>query len=286
MHTHSDKMMIQEIIGTAEAMGQAMTPQAAAMIAGDLEGVPFPVVAQALREIRGSHRGRLTFAVIRERILTSDGRPDREEAWALALESLDERASVVWTSEVAAALQAAKPILAVKDRVGARMAFLSAYDRLVSVARENRQPATWELSQGWDADGRQIAIEKAVALCRLPMERALALGYQQGGAQRITADGAAIAGLLSAPDTGLLLALTADNETREALEREGRRSAAPSPEVAERLKELRRQMIESAALRRQEREDQRERERAELAEKKRQATAMAEALLCQADSRP
>lgn len=280
MHTHSDKMMIQEIIGTAEAMGQAMTPQAAAMIAGDLEGVPFQAVAQALRDVRASHRGRLTFAVIRERILTNDGRPDREEAWALALESLDERASVVWTREIAAALQAAKPVLAAKDKVGARMAFLSAYDRLVSVARDARQPAEWELSQGWDVDGRRAAIEKAVMLCRLPMERALALGYQPGETQRITADGAAIAGLLTAPDTGLLLTLTEDRETREALAREGRGGDwSPSPGVADRLKELRRQMVENIKRRHYEREEARARERLALEDKKRQIAEKVEALL-------
>ena len=48
MHKHDeDKRLVQELIATAEAMGQAMSPAAAALIVSDLDGVPFPAV-QAL----------------------------------------------------------------------------------------------------------------------------------------------------------------------------------------------------------------------------------------------
>ena len=40
------------------------------------------------------------------------------------------------------------------DKIGARMAFLSAYDRLLQVARDTLRPCEWAVSIGWDGDRR------------------------------------------------------------------------------------------------------------------------------------
>lgn len=91
-----------------------------------------------------------------------DGRPDENEAWAVALTSQDEHETVVWTQEMAAAFSLAQPLLATGDEIGARMAFKDAYKRLVGEARAENRPAAWSVSAGWDAARRQIAVQKAV----------------------------------------------------------------------------------------------------------------------------
>ena len=90
------------------------------------------------------------------------------EAWAIALPAADESATVVWTAEMAKAFEIARPILEEGDKIGARMAFLPAYERLVDQAkRENRTPV-YEVSAGWDQNMRQIAVQNAVTAGLLP----------------------------------------------------------------------------------------------------------------------
>lgn len=91
-----------------------------------------------------------------------DGRPDENEAWAVALTSQDEHETIVWTQEMAAAFSLAQPLLTSGDEIGARMAFKDAYKRLVGEARALNKPASWSVSAGWDAARRQIAVQKAV----------------------------------------------------------------------------------------------------------------------------
>lgn len=91
-----------------------------------------------------------------------DGRPDENEAWAVALTSQDEAETVVWTDEMAGAFNLARPLLETGDEIGARMAFKDAYKRLVGDARALNKPANWSVSAGWDASRRQIAVQKAV----------------------------------------------------------------------------------------------------------------------------
>lgn len=91
-----------------------------------------------------------------------DGRPDENEAWAVALTSQDEHETVVWTAEMAEAFNLSRPLLDAGDEIGARMAFKDAYKRLVGEARAMNKPAAWTVSAGWDATRRQIAVEKAV----------------------------------------------------------------------------------------------------------------------------
>ena len=90
------------------------------------------------------------------------------EAWAAALPAMDEAATVVWTPEAAKAFEIARPLLEEGDKIGARMAFIPAYERLVDQAkRENRAP-TYEVSAGWDQNMRQIAVQTAVTAGLLP----------------------------------------------------------------------------------------------------------------------
>lgn len=103
-----------------------------------------------------------------EQAVANDGRPEANEAWALALQSTDENDTVVWTVEAAEAMSAARPILGLGDKVGARMAFIEAYTKLVRDARQNRVPTQWQVSEGFDRDRRRVAVAQAIELGRIP----------------------------------------------------------------------------------------------------------------------
>lgn len=120
-----------------------------------------------------------------------DGRPGPDEAWAIAVAGVDESATIVWTDEIAEAWGAARPIMALGDEVGARMAFLEVYARLLRAARDAGAPVRWSASLGHDPVARDSAIAEAARLGRiaerpagagaLPAPRAaLALGGQAG----------------------------------------------------------------------------------------------------------
>ena len=104
-----------------------------------------------------------------------DGRPSDDEAWAIALTSQDEADSVVWTQETAEAFGICQSVMATGDKVGARMAFKDAYNRLVAASRQSGRPAQWNASLGWDLDRRAKVIEKAVTAGLLPAPTAKAL---------------------------------------------------------------------------------------------------------------
>ncbi|MBP0943110.1 hypothetical protein JTA32_23745 [Pseudomonas sp. 20GA0148] len=184
------------ICATAELLGQNLTPDAAEIMADDLADYPAQVVADALKTCRRELVGKLTLGAVLQRILGADGRPDRDEAWAIALASCDEVATVVLTDDIQAALSVARPVLNVGDRVGARMAFISAYDRIVHAARQDAKPVKWRLSLGFDMSQRASAIRAAVQSNRLDHRTAEKYLAQIDTAQE-TVDGVAIAGLIT-----------------------------------------------------------------------------------------
>lgn len=156
------------LVATAETLGQEMSANAAKLMAKDLAEYPGEAIRSALQACRRELTGKLTLAAILQRVQAVDGRPEPNEAWALALEASDERATVVLTPEIQEALTIAAPILEARDKVGARMAFISAYERAVSRSRREALPVEWRVSLGHDEAGRQAGIQKAAALNRLP----------------------------------------------------------------------------------------------------------------------
>lgn len=90
------------------------------------------------------------------------------EAWAIALPAVDEAATVVWTQEMAKAWAIAKPILDAGDKIGARMAFIPAYERFVDQAKRESRTPHYEISAGWDANMRELAVQNAVTAGLLP----------------------------------------------------------------------------------------------------------------------
>lgn len=63
------------------------------------------------------------------------------------------------------------------DEVGARMAFKETYTRLVAEARARREPASWDVSEGFDKDRRRAAISQAIEVGRIPAGRYVAIEH-------------------------------------------------------------------------------------------------------------
>jgi len=145
-----------------------------------------PFTADTIRKAFGAYRlDRPDFAPapngIAARCTLLDGRPDENEAWAVALSGQDEAETVVWTDEMAKAFDLARPLLASGDEIGARMAFKDAYKRLVQEARAMNRPANWTVSVGWDATRHQAGVQKAVVAGLLTgSQPALALPNESG----------------------------------------------------------------------------------------------------------
>ena len=221
--------LVQQLIGTAELLGQQMSPTAAALMAEDLSAFPREALDRALRRVRTEHAGKLTPKAVLDRVDEVLGRPAPNEAWAMALEALDERATVVWTNEVSLAWQIARPIAVGGDKVGARMAFLSAYERLVRDARERRAAPEVLVSVGWDNAARDAALDRAVQYGRLSHDTAAAMR------------GTELA--LSAPAFNPVALLTGRVEA----------AAEASPEIRRRLTALREELASRAKVRAAER---------------------------------
>lgn len=108
--------------------------------------------------------------IIRER--TGGLWPAADEAWAIAIQAMDEGATVVWTEEIAEAWGAAQSVMQGGDEVGARMAFRDCYRRLVRQAQEQgRKPRAWA-SLGHEVERRAPALQEAVNRGLLTEEQA------------------------------------------------------------------------------------------------------------------
>lgn len=184
------------ICATAETLGQVLSAPAAKLMAEDLAEHPMDVIANALWSCRRELTGKLTLAAILQRVQAADGRPGKDEAWAIAVTTNDEYETVVLTDEIQLALAAAKPILDAGDKIGARMAFIGAYERFVAQSREDAKPVNWHVSVGFDAGRRIQAVTKAMELKRIPREHGQKY-LADLSVEPITEDGRAIAGLLT-----------------------------------------------------------------------------------------
>jgi len=166
---------------------------------------PLEIVREALnRHLQDPEGGRFApkpADLIRQVVTAkaSDGRPGRDEAWAIAQKSLDEDETVVTSEEILEAMSIARPLLQeLNDKVAARMAFVEAYDRIVGVKRAAGEKFEWFVSLGANKERRAPAIKAAQVSGLLSGPKAAALIEMHSEAP-ITADGLAIAGLLGGP---------------------------------------------------------------------------------------
>lgn len=190
-----------------ELAAQEIRPTALALLAEDLQAYGRDRVLRGLDLCRREFSGKLTPAVIIEKIQQADGRPGVGEAWAIAIGAADERNTVVWTPEIAQAWAAACPLYGC-DKFGARKAFEEAYQRATRTAIGEHKPVTWKPSIGWDAQVRDTALTEAVAKGLLTHDAVA--GFLPAPAA--SGVGAAVAGLL----TGKVDNVKAYNEQQRA----------------------------------------------------------------------
>ena len=193
--------VLQELIVAAEMTGTELSKAALRGMEIELDAYPEDAVLKALARVRRELKHRLTLADILERLAGSDGRPSGDEAWARALQSFDENNTVVINGEIAQAMEVARPIYEERDKVGARMAFLKAYERAVQDAKDRGEAPHWWASIGMDPTRREGPVREAVRTGLLSREQAVAL--LPGPAQ--TAEGQRLLGtmaaLLAAPES-------------------------------------------------------------------------------------
>lgn len=168
MTPEQEEQLVDMILVTAEVMGHELKPSAVMMMVSDLAGYDFAAVANTLNRCRKEQTGRLTLKGILDLLAPAGGWLTANEAWSLALPAADERNTVVWTSEASKAWSVALPLLEAGDKVGARMAFIAAYERHVSTAKSEGKQPVHEVSAGWDAAGRELAIQQAQIAGLLP----------------------------------------------------------------------------------------------------------------------
>ena len=171
MRDDSRERFVQALTECAELYGETLTHARIEAYWRRLEDIHIDVIEYVIdAHTKDPERGRFfpkpadLFAQMEK---VDDGRVTPDEAWAIALQASDESRTVVWTDEIAEAWGAARPILEVGDKVGARMAFLSAYRRGLAKARENGGRAEWHVSLGHDHAGRTAAVQKAIEQGRL-----------------------------------------------------------------------------------------------------------------------
>lgn len=168
--------LLQALAVTAELCGAELSDGAARVMLEDLAEFPEAAVLKALVRVRREHRGKLTLSAVIERI--DDGRPGADEAWALVPKHEDDTA--VLSDEISKAMSVAMPMWVEGDRVGARMAFIETYRRIVQDARVMGETPRWFVSLGHESSGRAPALATAVQLGRISVaEAATGLSAEQ-----------------------------------------------------------------------------------------------------------
>lgn len=157
------KWLTQELGATIELSGREIGPAALALLVADLAHIPKQHLRAALTRIRAEHKGPILSGTVLQYVEHAMGRMLPNEAYALALAAQDERATVVWTDEIAEAWRVAHPLVLAGDRFGARTAFLEAYGRITGEARVARRMPELQVSLGHDAEARVRALQDAAA---------------------------------------------------------------------------------------------------------------------------
>jgi hypothetical protein len=172
----ADKRAFAELLGgMMDLYGRKITPEAAGLWWGAFEAQALEAVRAAFsRYTQDPEQGRYppTPAAVLGCLPASGGaRIKADEAWAMALASFDEAATVCLTDEMLEAVSVAKTGWTSGDKVAARMAFKDAYERITGERRERGQAPVWTLSLGWDAERRATAAQEALRLGRMSAEQ-------------------------------------------------------------------------------------------------------------------
>lgn len=177
MNAADQPVFMKLLAETLAAYGKPL-PEAAMSRAwlSNLAPYPMSVIAAAMQSYVDENGEFAPIpAGIAKRCKLMDGRLGAEEAWALALTSLDQSDTVVWSTECAEAFRIVKPVLDASGAISARKGFIEAYERLVGAARAVHKPVEWVTSVGWDMGKRKLALARAVEAGVLPAPAAVAL---------------------------------------------------------------------------------------------------------------
>lgn len=160
--------VVMQLVATAEVMGHELKLSTVMIMADDLAEYDFNAVMIALTRCRKELTGKLTLKAILDILAPSDGWLSANEAWAQALLAEDEAVTMVWTAETRKAWFIALPLIEARDKIGARMAFIAAYDREVSQAKAAGLRPQIEVSRGEREDMYLQAVAKAQTAGLLP----------------------------------------------------------------------------------------------------------------------
>lgn len=168
MTARASTNVVKALAVTCELTNTDITPEAATALCGELALYPEDQVLGALRRCYRELKSRLTLSDILDRL--TDGRPKPEEAWSIAVRSVSESATIVWSTEIRQAWAIAFGLIREKQTVQARMAFIETYRDLCRAAREAHAPVVWEISPGSSPSERDAEILAAVEAGRLKRE--------------------------------------------------------------------------------------------------------------------
>ena len=166
--------ILQAITVVCELTATEMSGMAKAAMAEELLPYPLADVLAALRRCRRELTGRLTLAAVLSRMDT--GLISADEAFGLLVDSWKNESLTLVIPEIAmqAMGMGAQGLLNAGDKVGARMAFKEAYNRLAGSLKTGEKPQ-WFVSAGTDKQQMTQAIMQAVEQGRLTKSHANAL---------------------------------------------------------------------------------------------------------------
>ena len=156
MNDEQRKNIARGLAITAEVCGSQLSEGAIAVMIEELATYESEDVSEALRRVMREHTGRLSLAVIIERIDEGKGL-GVDAAWELAVRARIWDQGITLVIPKARSLQSWPPALwNVGDKVAARLAFKAAYPKYLADLGDEVF-----VSLGWDAEGRRTAIEEA-----------------------------------------------------------------------------------------------------------------------------
>ena len=171
---------------TAEMYNKTFKPTQTAIYFNVLSKFPIEAVRMAFNaHLQDSERGRFmplpADLIGHLEKMRFDDRPSAEEAWSVAVQSIDDRLTVVWTEETSQAwFAAASELMAIGDKFNASRGFIAKYNDLVSLARLQGKQVVWVVSAGDDKDLRDRVIREAYQAKKITKaQAAVMLPYHQ-----------------------------------------------------------------------------------------------------------
>jgi CheY-like chemotaxis protein len=121
---------------------------------------------------------------IRQAQKQTDGHPEPNEAWAVAVKLADESETTEYTDLIMLCWSGVSELY-LSDDIGARMAFLEMYKREVGILRGRGERAVWRMSFGHDPARRDTGTQQARQLGRIGADQYLSIGTETLGIEHV-----------------------------------------------------------------------------------------------------